>query len=201
MYRGITWRAGLTTLSSFCVFLSACGAPEVATSPSMDAVERELEVSRHGQLLERIAIASEGLNGFTTDGCSGGLSLAWEQFSGQFPEFADNHGNLPPWQACCVAHDRAYHGGGRDAHSASESFELRRAADLALRACVLQVGTDRSEDLRALYGLTTDQVASLYESVGDLMYRAVRLGGVPCTAEPWRWGYGWPECNAPSPDG
>lgn len=187
-------------LTSFVVLLSACAEPEVAVSPGMDAVERELEVSRHGHLLERIAIASGGLSEFTTDGCSGGLSLAWEQFSGQFPEFEESHGRLPPWQACCVTHDRAYHAGGLGADSAIESFELRREADLALRACVLQVGTDRSEDLRALYGLTPDQVASLYESLGDLMYRAVRLGGVPCTSESWRWGYGWPECVASAPD-
>ena len=201
MYRGITRRACLTTLSSFCVFLSACGAPEVATSPPMDTVERELEVSRHGQLLERIANTPEGLSGFSTDGCSGGLSLAWERFSEQFPEFEESHGGLPPWQACCVTHDRAYHAGGRGVHSATESFELRRDADLALRACVLQVGADRSEDLRALYSLTPDQVATLYESVGDLMYRAVRLGGIPCTTESWRWGYGWPECDGPATDG
>ena len=29
----------------------------------------------------------------------------------------------------------------------------------------------------------------------DMMYRAVRIGGGPCTGLPWRWGNGWPGCN------
>ena len=34
-----------------------------------------------------------------------------------------------------------------------------------------------------------------HEAVASLMYRAVRLGGIPCSGLPWRWGYGWPECD------
>ena len=32
-------------------------------------------------------------------------------------------------------------------------------------------------------------------AIADLMYRAVRIGGVPCTGLPWPWDYGWPECD------
>jgi len=39
------------------------------------------------------------------------------------------------------------------------------------------------------------QVMSLYESIAESMYTAVRLGGMPCTGLAWRWGYGWPACN------
>lgn len=167
----------------------------------MDAVERELEVSRHENLLSGIAASAEQLNEFTTDGCSGGLTIAWEQLAERYPEFGALHGGLPPWQACCVAHDQAYHAGGSGVASAVESFEARRAADLALRACVIRTGSARSDVLRNNYDLTDTQVQTLYESIGDLMYRAVRLGGIPCSDEAWRWGYGWPECVRPSQEG
>ena len=45
------------------------------------------------------------------------------------------------------------------------------------------------------YGLSVDQVEVLYDSIAGLMYRAVRIGGVPCSGLPWRWGYGWPACE------
>jgi hypothetical protein len=166
-------------------------APTV--DPTMDAIERQLEVGRHEPLLARIAQSS--LNAFSTDGCSGGLSAGWEQIAARFPEFAANHGEEPPWQDCCVAHDRAYHRGGVDTGSAEQSFERRRAADLALRACVVETGIARSGELGGIYGLTEAQIRGLYLSIAELMYRAVRLGGIPCTDLPWRWGYGWPRCE------
>ena len=45
------------------------------------------------------------------------------------------------------------------------------------------------------YGLSAGMVDLLYAGIAGAMYRAVRLGGVPCSALPWRWGYGWPECK------
>ena len=164
-----------------------------ATDPTMDAIERQLEVSGHEPLLERIAESS--LNAFSTDGCSGGLSAGWEQIAARFPEFAAIHGDEPPWQACCVAHDRAYHSGGADSATAVESFEQRKAADLELATCVVATGVARSGDLAGIYGLSEAQIAGLYLSISELMYRAVRLGGIPCTNLPWRWGYGWPLCR------
>ena len=38
-------------------------------------------------------------------------------------------------------------------------------------------------------------VETLYAANAELMYSAVRIGGIPCSALPWRWGYGWPECG------
>jgi hypothetical protein len=38
-------------------------------------------------------------------------------------------------------------------------------------------------------------VGFIYQGIADLMYRAVRLGGIPCSGLPWRWGYGWPACD------
>lgn len=89
---------------------------------------------------------------FTTDGCSGGLSFAWRLLF-RMP---------PPWEKCCVAHDRVYWRGGTAAE--------RRAADRAFLACV-------RKKRHPVWGL--------------LLWAAVRVGGHPLLPLPWRWGYGW----------
>ena len=166
-----------------------------APNATMDAVERSLETSRHERLLARIAENDTAISDFTTDGCSGGLSIGWEEFAARFPEFAARHGELPPWQECCVIHDRQYHAGSAGTLSASESFERRKQADLELKTCVVDIGVQRSAALQDIYGLTEAQVRDFYEAISELMYRAVRVGGIPCTDQPWRWGYGWPRCR------
>ena len=42
------------------------------------------------------------LQPFTTDGCSGGMSWAWNKLTG----------HAPPWEDACVEHDMAYWAGG-----------------------------------------------------------------------------------------
>lgn len=163
--------------------------------PTIDSIERKLETGRHEQLLSRISEDDTAINAFTTDGCSGGLSLAWEQLSDQFPEFAIRHEDRPPWEECCVVHDRQYHAGAATALTAGESFDQRKDADLQLKACVVKTGYERSSELRKTYGLSDSQIEVLYLTIAELMYRSVRLGGIPCTDQPWRWGYGWPECR------
>lgn len=71
--------------------------------------------------------------------------------------------------------------------------EFASDADLFLQACVRVTGKARAAELRAEYGLTEAQVESLYASIATVMYRAVRVGGMPCSGLPWRWGYGWPD--------
>ena len=166
------------------------------SSSTMDALERGLETGRHAGLLARIAEGGVNLNAFTTDGCSGGLSSAWAEFSARFPEFAQAHGERPPWEDCCVAHDRQYHGGGADSDSATDSFSSRKQADLDLMQCVVDTGMSRADGLRETYGISESQARVLYVGIAESMYRAVRLGGVPCTELPWRWGYGWPLCRS-----
>lgn len=184
----------LLALASGVVDL-AVGQEPVATDPAVDALERQLKLGRHERLLARIAEDDTVIDDFVTDGCSGGLSAGWEQIVARFPEFAARHGEKPPWQACCVVHDRHYHAGGADSASAEQSFERRKDADLALKACVAEAGVGRSAELREIYGLTEAQVSGLYAAIAQLMYRAVRLGGIPCSNQPWRWGYGWPPCR------
>lgn len=59
---------------------------------------------------------------FTTDGCSGGMTLLWRLVFGVDP----------PWNDLCVEHDRAYWKGGTAAD--------RRTADLKLMASVTNRG-------------------------------------------------------------
>lgn len=66
------------------------------------------------------------------------------------------------WAHCCVAHDYLYWQGG--------TRQQRQEADEFLRSCVSATG----EPL-----------------VAHMMYRAVRMGGGPCHATTYRWGYGW----------
>jgi hypothetical protein len=163
--------------------------------PSMDTMERSLETDRHERLLTRIAESDAVISDFTTDGCSGGLSKGWEQFTVKFPEFAAQHGDLPPWQECCITHDMQYHAGSLGALSANKSFDQRKAADVALKACVIDTGMKRLAAAEEIYGLTKAEVEDIYEIISELMYRAVRVGGMPCTTQAWRWGYGWPPCR------
>ncbi|MEE9589312.1 MAG: hypothetical protein V3V97_14960, partial [Hyphomicrobiaceae bacterium] len=65
-----------------------------------------------------------------------------------------------------------------------------------LHRCVSEVGEERTEDLANAYGLSHEQIAMLYRTIADIMYKAVRLGGAPCTLLPWRWGFGWPQCKS-----
>jgi hypothetical protein len=149
----------------------------------------------HGRLVLIKAAPGSVLADFTTDGCSGGLSAGWDYLAQRLPAFRDRHGERPPWELCCVAHDRLYHTGGPRDAMASESFGARKAADLALKVCVLEAGIERTQELVDEYGLSAEQVGTIYEAVAELMYRAVRVGGVPCSGLPWRWGYGWPDCE------
>ncbi|MDP2377806.1 hypothetical protein [Reyranella sp.] len=59
---------------------------------------------------------------FTTDGCSGGMTVLWRWLRRRDP----------PWNALCVDHDRAYWAGG--------TADMRAAADRTLMAGVVNNG-------------------------------------------------------------
>lgn len=155
--------------------------------------QRNIELKAHHEFIQSLRKNSSRLGAFSTDGCSGGLSRAWWALSDRFPAFAKTHEKAPPWETCCLNHDRSYHsaGGATEAH---ESFALRLSADQALRTCILGTGRRRSADLSATFGLSEDQIRSAYEAIASAMFDAVRIGGLPCTGLPWRWGYGYPPC-------
>jgi hypothetical protein len=185
-------RLGLTAL----LLLSGVSAPwaqdAAERSTIIDGLEYRVEIGWHQRLVEVRRSAGAALSPFVSDGCSGGLSSGWVFVSAAFPAIAKYHGNRPPWESCCLAHDRLYHEGGP--LDADASFKARRVADDALRQCVIQVGEERSGQLEAAYGLSRDRIAAIYRSIADVMYRAVRLGGAPCSGLAWRWGFGWPNC-------
>jgi hypothetical protein len=163
-------------------------------SPSpIEGLEYAVEIGAHERLIKVKKGAT--LTPFATDGCSGGLSAGWAFVSSTLPAFAKHHGGLPPWERCCVAHDRLYHEGGPPDADPAASFATRRAADEGLRQCVMHVDEERRPALAAAYGLNPNQVTQLYRTIADIMYRAVRLGGGPCTGLSWRWGFGWPQCE------
>lgn len=128
---------------------------------------------------------------FLTDGCSGGLSDSWRLIANTFPDFAEAHEDEPPWEACCVTHDRAYHTGGADPEP-EMSYAGRLQADMALEACVIFEGKTRADD--GFYDADPVDVRKAYAGVARLMYLSVRVGGGPCTGLPWRWGFGYDQC-------
>lgn len=175
-------------LAAACVALLA---PPAAAEDFAASLQRSLELPAHRSLMAKIAGAE--LVPFETDGCSGGLSTAWRVVADVFPEFATVHQDAPPWEDCCVVHDRAYHNAG-GASDAETSFDARLAADDALRACVIEKGHTRRDELAAQYKVSPELIDRAYISVADAMYNAVRFGGGPCLDLPWRWGFGYPRC-------
>jgi hypothetical protein len=160
-----------------------------------DDANINLELGLQQQFQDRISSADSTLAEFTTDGCSGGLSVGWDYFAQELGFFRERHGTKPPWASCCVEHDRSYHSGGGAGLTAAQSFTAREQADEELRVCVLSTATERGDSLQADYDLSAKQTAVLYETIADSMHLAVRLGGMPCTGLSWRWGYGWSDCS------
>lgn len=94
-------------------------------------------------------LSAQVLLPFASDGCSSFPDGTWAQEQ--------------LWLACCEMHDLAYWQGG--------TFQQRLDADLALEACVAEVGESE---------------------IALLMLAGVRVGGSPLFNTPYRWGYGWP---------
>lgn len=169
------------------------GAPGAAAADGIEQLSRAAELPFHRWLETQRRQPTALLSEFVTDGCSGGMSSLWSYIAAEYPDFAEAHGGLPPWEACCVEHDRAYHKGGADP-AAEASYDARLAADLALQQCVAATADDRDEVLETVYGLSAEQIRAVYARIASSMFLAVRLGGGPCTGLPWRWGYGYPQC-------
>ena len=184
----------MINLRSICAALLIVATPAAAQDWTARTIVKSLEGPAHEALMTLIARDTTVLAPFETDGCSGGLSDAWKMVAANYPDFAPVHESKPPWEACCVTHDRAYHKAG-DALDASSSFAARVDADMALRACVITTGQSRVDALVQEYDVTPDQVAVAYDSIAQAMYLAVRFGGGPCSGLPWRWGYGYPHCS------
>lgn len=98
--------------------------------------------------LSATGLRADELKPFTSDGCSA------------FPDGTLLQQEL--WLQCCTAHDKSYWRGGTE--------EERRQADIALQACVEEVGEP---------------------AIAAVMLTGVRVGGSPYWPTRFRWGYGW----------
>lgn len=179
----------------FYLFHMLCGSTVLAQEPSgFEEQIRKFEQNRHSKLLSEIAAPTSILSPFTSDGCSGGLSVGWQYMAGKISAFESIHGEHPPWESCCISHDRMYHSGALQNDSNSMSYNRRKEADTQLKTCVIETGKTRSSILLTEYDVTAAELETIYQTIGELMYKAVRLGGMPCSGLPWRWGFGWPAC-------
>ncbi|WP_372570884.1 hypothetical protein [Ruegeria jejuensis] len=164
----------------------------LALPASAQDVGKALEMPAHRTLMALRATAE--LRPFETDGCSGGLSSSWELVAETFPDFEESFDGAPPWEDCCVTHDRAYHDAS-GTQEADQSYEARLVADQALRACVVATGAEQEQALADRYDVSRNTVRQAYANIAGAMFLAVRFGGGPCSGLPWRWGYGYPSCD------
>jgi len=172
------------------IFLSIVIPGTTLADNVLDKVSQWKEEKMLARLAEVQDDESNELAEFKTDGCSGGLSKAWAWMAETFPAFELNYDNEPPWEHCCVAHDKIYWQG-----ETNNGFELRKQADKALQQCVIASGKDKARELANASDIKRFAIEKGFEKVALQMYIAVRLGGGPCTPFPWRWGYGWPDCS------
>ena len=173
------------------------GATPLQANP-LDQATRLLEQASMKRLQAQQSQPGVTINTFRSDGCSGGLSDSWKTLARIWPEFSRAVGEVPPWERCCVAHDRDYWRG-----ETVDGFEKRLQSDRELRQCVVSTGQDQAGDIALRLGAEREEVTEIFNLTAELMFHAVRIGGSPCTGLAWRWGYGWPHCAVellPSPD-
>ena len=127
---------------------------------------------------------------FESDGCSGGLSAGWNSFAKVFPAFKKDYGDRPPWEYCCVTHDKDYWMGETE-----NGYEKRLKSDLVLKQCVIDWGKVNSEQVAKKLNKSAKKIEAQVNITAELMFNVIRVGGKPCSFLPWRWGYGWPHCS------
>jgi hypothetical protein len=171
------------------LILSLCGLGSVAANPVSEAIEAT-ETMQMKWLSAEQSISVSNLKPFVTDGCSGGLSDGWFFLANNLPAFKQKLGDKPPWEQCCVDHDRVYWIG-----STKNGYGIREQADKVLKQCVIDVGKQNSEQLARQTSLKQEEIQEAFNIAAEMMYQSVRIGGKPCTLFPWRWGYGWPLCK------
>ena len=145
-------KAGACAIGLVLLPLTLVSAQDAAQSLALvDDLEFRVEIGQHERLIKRRTKDGTTLAAFASDGCSGNLSTGWELVSRTVPAVAKHHGDRPPWESCCVAHDRLYHGGGAANLDAKGSFVARRVADEQLRRQWQQQGIqiERSEERAA----------------------------------------------------
>ena len=175
------------------VVLLALIAPGLFAQTAIDDAAEAIETLQMQRLAKEKSRPGVTIDAFKSDGCSGGMSQTWSYLAETLPEFARYIGEQPPWEHCCVAHDRDYWLGETDF-----GYTQRQQADARLRECVQASGRENSDEIAQALGLPKQNVIDVIDMIdltAELMYLAVRIGGGPCTGLPWRWGHGWPPCS------
>ncbi len=184
---------GLLSFLCVAMCLSASVGETQEQVPEPVSVAAKVEIWRHSRLELVRKEQPDRLQPFTTDGCSGGMSAAWEALATYSPWFYEVFEERAPWHDCCVTHDRTYHLGG-STNIPEHGYVERLQADEALRSCVQDVAKADSATLARQYGRDAEEIEAVITFVSHRMFDAVRLGGWPCSGLSWRWGYGWPQC-------
>jgi len=172
-----------------CLFCCLILSSNIQANPVSEVIEATEVIQMKWLAAEQLASASS-LQPFSSDGCSGGLSDGWFYLAENIPAFKQKLGDKPPWEHCCVDHDRVYWMG-----ETKDGYVIRKQADRLLRQCVAATGKLQSEQLAELTSLNQKEVEKVFTIAAEMMYQAVRIGGKPCSLFPWRWGYGWPLCK------
>ena len=172
------------------LLLSSFAWPLWLTANPLDKTVEAVERLQMSWLNEQQNKPGVVIDEFSTDGCSGGMSSVWTSVAEIAPLFAERLGQQPPWEYCCVAHDRHYWRG-----ESIDGYNKRLQADQELRHCVRLSAKLHGQQLATSLGLPSREINEMIKLTADLMYAAVRAGGKPCTGLPWRWGHGWPECS------
>jgi hypothetical protein len=131
------------------------------------------------------------LNEFETDGCSGNISESWTTAINKLSEFSDeladkysDQKNIP-FEYACVEHDKKYHAG-------EGGYVGRLEADNELRSDIINYGIINWKEVTETTPLgTKEEVVFIFEKIAEVVYRGVRIGGAPCTGQPYAWGFGY----------
>ena len=155
-------------LSLICtIFLSGSIAGPSAEAQSWLAEgAREIEELRLQQL--RTVQSSGEIAPFSSDGCSGYQSQNWELLAEALPGFKQRFGDKPPWENCCVAHDKIYWRG-----SVEDGYTKRKQADQTLRQCVADTGSEMAEQLSQKFASPEENVRHAFSMTAELMYKAI----------------------------
>lgn len=162
-------------------------APSAGAESLLDEAVFKFEEIRLRQL--QTVQNNADISPFTTDGCSGLQSESWKLLAKSLPEFKKIFGGKPPWEDCCIEHDKVYWRG-----STMDGYTKRQQADKELKQCILSTGAKLTPRLSVKHSVSEENFRHAFLLTARLMYKTVRLGGLPCSLLPWRWGYGWPNC-------
>jgi hypothetical protein len=156
--------------------------------------ETNWDLAQHTRLLHAYA-ATRRRTKFYTDFCSAGLSPGWQMAASFNPFLARNARGGPPFEHCCVAHDRRYHSAGWSYPTAKASVRARAQADAELRRCVIRSGIAVTQAVEAKTGVSGGATVLSYGWLAEIMQGAVSAAGGPCTGFSWRWGNGTAQCR------